>query len=73
MPPEKISINDAPKTEDIFINDDFFSDSEIKDKDKQYTNDMLKHINHCDMRITQPTVKPIKPEPEPSLRTIFCY
>ena len=61
------------KREDIFIDDDLFSDSEIKDEDKQYTNDILKHINHCDMLITQPTVKPIKPEPAPSLRTMFCY
>ena len=34
LPPEKESIDKAPKTEDIFTDDNLFSDLNIKDNDK---------------------------------------
>lgn len=63
LAPEKVNHDDAPKTEDIFIDDDLFSDSEVKDKGKQYTDNILQQTNHGDMCITQPIVEPMKPEP----------
>lgn len=58
LPPEKESIDKAPKTEDIFTDDNLFSDLNIKDNDKQYIDDLLQQVNHGDMRIVQPIVQP---------------
>ena len=62
MPPEKVNINDAPKMEDIFIDDDFFSDAKIEDDDKQYIDDLLQQVNHSDMHM---------PIPPPTFNDIF--
>ena len=73
MRPEKVSINDAPKTEDIFIGNDLFSDVEIENDDKQYIDNILQQ---ADMYIAQL----IKKQKKLSLNlvhhrpfTIFCY
>lgn len=58
LPPEKESIDEAPKTEDIFTDDNLFSDLNIEDNNKQYIDDLLQQVNHGDMRIVQPIVQP---------------
>ena len=55
--PEKKDIDDVPLREDIFIDDDLFSDTGIKDEDKQIIDDILQHVNHGDIRIAQPIVE----------------
>ena len=46
-----------PVTEDIFIDDDLFSDTDIKDEDKQNIDNILQEVNHGDIRIAQPIVE----------------
>ena len=58
VPPEKVRIKEASKIEDIFIDDDLSSDTKIENGNKQYIDDLLKQVNHSDMRIAQPIVQP---------------
>ena len=51
LPPEKVSIGDVPKTGDIFIDGNLFSDVKIEDGDKQYIDGLLQQVNHGDIRI----------------------
>ena len=44
-------IDDALTTEDIFIDDDQFSDEDIEDDSKQIIDDILKDINHSEILI----------------------
>ena len=46
-----------PITEDIFINDDLFSNTNKKDEDKQNIDDILQQVNHSDNCTAQPTVE----------------
>ena len=39
--------------EDIFIDDDLFSNTGIKDEDKQIIDDILQHVNQGNIRIAQ--------------------
>ena len=57
LPPEKIYIDDMPITEDIFINDDLFSNTNKKDEDKQNIDGILQQVNHSDNCTAQPTVE----------------
>ena len=53
----KVDIDDAPVTKDIFIDDNLFRDTDIKDKDKQNIDDILQKVNHGDIRIAQTIVE----------------
>ena len=53
----KVDIDDAPVTKDIFIDDNLFRDTDIKDKDKQNIDDILQEVNHGDIRIDQTIVE----------------
>ena len=57
LPPEKIDIDDAPLTEDIFIDDDLFSDTDMKDKDKLNIDNILQQVNHSNICIAQSIVE----------------
>ena len=57
LPPEKIYIDDMSITEDIFINDDLFSNTNKKDEDKQNIDGILQQVNHSDNCTAQPTVE----------------
>ena len=46
-----------PVKKDIFISHDFFSNTDIKDKDKQNIDDILQEVNHSDILIAQPIVE----------------
>ena len=51
-------IDDAPTTEDIFIDDNLFSEKDIEDDNKQIIDDILKDINYFDilMQYTPPEI-----------------
>lgn len=51
---EKTDIDHTPITEGVFIDDDSFSNTDIKAKDKQNIRDILQPVNHSDIRIAQP-------------------
>ena len=46
-----------PVKKDIFINHDFFSNTDIKDKDKQNIDDILQEVNHGYILAAQPIVE----------------
>ena len=51
-------IDDAPTTEDIFIDDNLFSEKDIEDDNKQIIDDILKDINYFNilMQYTPPEI-----------------
>ena len=55
LPNSRQIIDDAPTTEDIFIDDDLFSENNIEDDDKQIIDDISKDTNYGDilMQYTQ--------------------
>ena len=67
---EKTDIDHTPITEGVFIDDDSFSNTDIKAKDKQNIRDILQPVNHSDISIAQPifeikeknSLKPAKKE-----------
>ena len=44
LSPERVQIDDAPVTEDNFIDDNLFRDTDIKDKDKENIDDILQKL-----------------------------
>ena len=57
LSPERVEIDDTPVTEDIFIDDNLFRDTDIKKKGKQNTDDILQEVNDGDIRIAQTIVE----------------
>ena len=63
LPDSMQIIDNAPITEDIFIDDDLFSENDIEDDDKQIIDNVLKDINYGDILMQYtPSEKDIKIE-----------
>ena len=65
LSPERVEIDDTPVTEDVFIDDNLFRDTDIKEKGKQNIDDILQEVNHGDIRIAQ-TIVEIKDRLKPA-------
>ena len=49
FPDSRETIDNAPTTEDIFIDDDLCSENDIEDDNQQIIDNVLKNINYRDI------------------------
>ena len=50
LPPQNVKIDDTPKLNDIFIDDNgFFDNDDLKPEDREYLNNLLEKTNFTDV------------------------